>query len=482
VAIGTLNDGSTPILVWSSRTIVHAAPVLASKFVNPLNFVTKTWELDFALMYKQPWEPLVDCTLSVVENAAWLARLVANGQLGTVEAVLNAATRGGGTAALMPSAALFLDAAIESNSVDAIEWACRLLKDSVAVHNRRAAHGRVGAQHEPMPSSSDDPGRFKLGFDPSQEHDLSRVIARLAHEHPELCARLLDTLPLIEAHAFVDARVGPADAAAVGRGVVGGPAGYAFEPDQTLVVTPSPFLGGPSGLWQRHDDNRGPPPTSATFRLTSSLVQTVRGAARQFDRTTADSLLRALVDTNNAELFSSLLVKSIIEHKWRAFSRRIYVRDAVVYAAGLVATMALLFAVLSTPHMLDSLASIVIASINAAFALRHLVLHARRLRAAASSIREYVADLWAAADVLQNGLTVAALVSYSLDGRDTRILLAFAVYLKWVGLLYYLLGVFTDWAAGSDGGRDCQGHAPLFSGAAHRLSGRIERAVPAGVD
>lgn len=179
--------------------------------------------------------------------------------------------------------------------------------------------------------------------------------------------------------------------------------------------------------------------------------------------------MEAVVACGSSRPFDSLLIRSILDAKWRAFGLRRYMYQFVWYIVGLAALVMLSFLVVD--HMPCYQTVPVNPTTQPVFGYGNCTIdsHILSWRVETWSSREWLitvsyyvsliwtiyslvhesiqcytspwrhlSDFWNILDMFQIVLSIAILVTYQLGLEDVEVLLAVAVFFRWYGLLFYL--------------------------------------------
>jgi hypothetical protein len=225
-----------------------------------------------------------------------------------------------------------------------------------------------------------------------------------------------------------------------------------FKDDGTLIVSGS---SNSFGLWERVFSKE-------LLRTKNGKEEVPVGAVVPLANVSRSHLLNELVETNRSEFFDTIIVRSIINFKWQAFGRKMFLRQFGVYMGGLLTLvlMSILFSGQSELTIVDRfqlLEARNIATLVFAFgvllwiplALRHEIVQYTTERCEGGArwsswktmgenIRNSLSDMWNTLDLIHISLSVALLVTFCIGLQVTELLLSIAVYIRWIGILYYL--------------------------------------------
>ena len=174
-----------------------------------------------------------------------------------------------------------------------------------------------------------------------------------------------------------------------------------------------------------------------------------------------DSLLAALVRTNEFEAFDNAVAHSLVEHHWKAYAQRSFISKFGVHLLQLALLVAM--SLLQSTQFSDRFGSGTGSDTKAAVVLTFLLIIAwsysvyheftqatrdsalfmqRCLgRAVPSTLKlsaDYFKDVWNVIDGVQIVLELAFIVTYLSGSRHYIWILSILVYVKWFFILYYL--------------------------------------------
>ena len=161
------------------------------------------------------------------------------------------------------------------------------------------------------------------------------------------------------------------------------------------------------------------------------------------------SLLQELVAANRPALFSNLIARAVVQHKWSCFARRRFLRWLVWYCVQLAlltaTSITMDWATTATASVVDIaarapmqdryLASLSMVCLSAAMTVVDFV---QKVREAAAFGSRFWFDGWNWLDLLHVTLELT-FVGLLLSGAEAaRLVLAVTLYLRWFGTLYYM--------------------------------------------
>jgi len=210
-----------------------------------------------------------------------------------------------------------------------------------------------------------------------------------------------------------------------------------FPNDSSTIVEPSASWS-PFSFWDKQNLGQDVKARVLSDSVMTSFPNMSSTYVEDGKRT---SLLESIVRTQDAEFFSSILIRVIIQHKWDTYGKGLFIWRFIMYFFGLVWMVALTF-LLTTPNPTISeqggargIASTVVVGLMILWTLRDAYHEVRQFQHAKM---QYLKNIWNVLDVTQIALASSVAVTFCLGLEEVQVLLALATYLKWFGILYYL--------------------------------------------
>jgi hypothetical protein len=183
---------------------------------------------------------------------------------------------------------------------------------------------------------------------------------------------------------------------------------------------------------------------SVPFLKTKTVATFSPGLAGGGRGSFIDALLQHRTDTGT-KFFGTLAVAAVVEHKWRAFGRRKFFKDALFYLLSLAMVVAASFTAGGVDYpaeRFESSSGRAVAGMLGVVGLcsaRELwdelpVLASGGPGEAAAYLREVMTWL----RLLQLGLSIATVATFFAGGAEFVRLLAYTVFIKWFGLYYFM--------------------------------------------
>ncbi|EGD76392.1 hypothetical protein PTSG_07515 [Salpingoeca rosetta] len=222
-------------------------------------------------------------------------------------------------------------------------------------------------------------------------------------------------------------------------------------PSSRMIVTGANTLSINRNLWADMRESgelaKLQDANSAASLVEARVVPLPRAAGFVND---GPSLLETLVDTGDAELFGSFIVRAVIQYKWQTSGQRLFLWEAAWYMLSVALITALTFVFntsgkdvaqllgaadnSSNSNNGSDVVSVVIMVVLGVLAGVDMLQEVRQSRL----VHGYWLDLWNWLDVTNVVLVFVVLGAYFAGWQHARAFLALAVYLRWYGLLYYL--------------------------------------------
>jgi hypothetical protein len=227
--------------------------------------------------------------------------------------------------------------------------------------------------------------------------------------------------------------------------------------------------------------------------------------------------MQALVETNDIDIFGTVAVRAIVQHKWQTFGLALWLKEFCIYCLGLAFLVAL--GILDwrnwqlQPDRLNHVPPAETAVISALFCvviIRSLYREAKQfvhsipddngslLRRMLNS--DHLKNFWNLLDLLHITLGISAVALVWAQSPKALPVLAITSFLRWWGTLFYLqvkliacvdmlklantindvlLGIRQTRSICPHANRNCQGDSLVFAHYAHQHSGDVERVHPA---
>ena len=175
-----------------------------------------------------------------------------------------------------------------------------------------------------------------------------------------------------------------------------------------------------------------------------------------------DTLLSALLRTNDVKAFDNDVARSLVHFHWRAYARKSFFNEFGLYLLELL--FLVVISLIDDEHNFSSFPSIYhenkIASVICFFLIplvlwslwreylqliRSPKLHFLSCMGKTTpdfswrrAVRKYSSDPWNLLDLAQTGLLLSYIITYMSGSVDSQWLLSISVYFKWISMFYYL--------------------------------------------
>lgn len=160
----------------------------------------------------------------------------------------------------------------------------------------------------------------------------------------------------------------------------------------------------------------------------------------------ASPLLTALIESRDPELLDNYIARSLIEHKWRAFGRSFFLRSLWPYVMMLLIQTSLSFVVDWTNPQSDGIydyreltkRSITIGVLYVLGLMLTVYYVFQESREIVKFRQKYFVDVWNHLDLGHIALHLVFSVLFLFGASDARAVLSIALYLRWIGVFYFL--------------------------------------------
>jgi WD40 repeat protein len=223
---------------------------------------------------------------------------------------------------------------------------------------------------------------------------------------------------------------------------------------------------------------------------------------------TGVSLMQALVETNNIDVFGTVTVRAIVQHKWETFGFSLWIREFCIYSLGLAFLVAL--GILDwqnwelPPNDRDNAPPAIISVLFGVVIIRSFY---RKMKEFLYSIpdgegsllkrilkSDQHKDFWSWLDLLHITLGMSVVALVWAQSPKALPVVAITSFLRWWGTLFFLqvnlfacvdmfmlqrtltfdAGVRQIWLVRPHAGRNCEGDSLVHAHYAHQHSGNLE--------
>eukprot|EP00049_Salpingoeca_infusionum_P012038 m.213571 g.213571 ORF g.213571 m.213571 type:complete len:2376 (-) comp15086_c0_seq1:317-7444(-) len=247
-----------------------------------------------------------------------------------------------------------------------------------------------------------------------------------------------ESLQSIVVSFFHDAGFEPTSHAIVMQGVEDGTIRFSQEAE---YLTRAADRKNKLGLWQGSEQiMSGPRDFSECF-------------VTPFSNLLSSNLFETSINHSISELYETEVFRAMVDFKWNTYGRRKFMRFFSVYLASLVLITIMAFLPLpsealwetfkntgSTPAMALSLVCAITQVCWVVFSITHEFHQAfsGTNSATKESLINYMREPWNVFDLVQVLITLSAILTYCFGVFAYRPLLAVTLYLRWLGLFYFL--------------------------------------------
>eukprot|EP01147_Barroeca_monosierra_P000971 gene971-4215_t len=153
------------------------------------------------------------------------------------------------------------------------------------------------------------------------------------------------------------------------------------------------------------------------------------------------SLLKKLVTARDVRLFDNDIARCVVRYKWGKYARRSYIKHFIFYILGLILISSFVFIIPLGSKRIDQGINrefLVLSCLFAVFLICEMILAVQH---AIQARKLYLQEVWNWLNIFNNLIGYALLISTWTGYQDARGILSVTVYLRWIGLLFYLQGI-----------------------------------------